>query len=550
MTHVITQSCCNDASCVNVCPVNCIHPGPSESGFAAAEMLFIDPGVCIDCGACLDICPVGAIVADYSLTEKDEAFRELNARFFQSAEAPRYIPRRADRQMPRDPGRREKLLVAIVGSGPAGAFAAEYLLDAGVDIAIDMFERLPVPWGLTRFGVAPDHPKTKQITDIFERLPDDPRLRLVLETEVGRDISVSDLTSAYDAVIFATGALSDRRLGIPGEDLAGSYSATEFASWYNGHPDFAHRSFDFDTERVVVIGNGNVALDVARVLASDIDALRRTDIADHALDVLASSRVQEVVVVGRRGPAEAAFTTPELLGLAASRDFSLQVEPLSDGATARNWAGATKLDILQKLAGKAPKGGRTLRLLFQRSPAEICGEDRVSAIRLVHNRLECGPDGRIVATASGQQDILDTGFVLRSVGYAGAAISGLPFDERRGAVPNVGGRVTDPATNGALPGLFVTGWIRRGPSGSMGSNRSCAREIVTALLEDHLAGKLNQRGPASDRLRQAIARSSGLAHWRAIDRHERAEGQLVRRPRVKLVHRGDMARIGAGEPAP
>ncbi|MGE0804881.1 MAG: FAD-dependent oxidoreductase [Burkholderiaceae bacterium] len=541
--------------------MNCIHPTPSESGFAAAEMLFIDPDACIDCGACLDVCPVGAVVADYDLTEKDEAFRELNARFFQSAEAPRYVARRPDQRLSNDPGGPGKLRVAIVGSGPAGAFAAQYLLDAGVDVpdagvdvlgagtdvAIDMFERLPVPWGLVRFGVAPDHPRTKQIADLFERIADDPRFRLVLDTEIGRDVGLSDLTGVYDAVIFATGALSDRKLEIPGEGLPGSCSATEFASWYNGHPDFADRSFNLDTERIVVVGNGNVALDVARVLASDIDVLRRTDIADHALDALAASRVREVVVIGRRGPAQAAFTTPELLGLAASRDFSLQVELPDDCTASDDWIGATKLDILQRLAGRAPTAGRTLRLLFQRSPIEILGDDRVSAIRLVHNRLERKPDGRLVAMASDQQDILDTGFVLRSVGYAGSAIDGLPFDERRGVVPNIGGRVIDPATHDALPGLYVTGWIRRGPSGSMGSNRTCAREAVAALLDDHRAGKLIRGGAASYRLTEAIAQGSGLAHWRAIDGHERAQGRLARRPRVKLVHRSDMARIGGKE---
>ena len=512
-------------------------------------MLFIDPCACIDCGACLDVCPVGAIVADYDLTEKDEPFRELNASFFQGAEAPRYVPRRMLRPLSRLPGGQGELRVAIVGSGPAGAFAAEHLLQADVDIAIDMFERLPVPWGLARFGVAPDHPKTKQMADHFERIADDPRLRLVLNTELGRDLALEDLTEAYDAVVFATGALADRKLGIPGEDLAGSFSATEFASWYNGHPDFADQTFDLDTERVVVVGNGNVAIDVARVLASDIDVLRRTDMADHALEALAKSRVREVVVLGRRGPAQAAFTLPELLGLASSDDFSLQVELPDDGVSGDDWAGTTKLHILRELSGRAPKAGRTLRLLFQRSPIEIVGDERVSAIRLAHNRLERQPDGRIVAIATEDQEVHRAGVVLRSVGYVGSSIDRLPFDDRRGVIPNIGGRVIDPATREALPGLYVTGWIRRGPSGSMGSNRSCALEAVEALLEDHRAGKLAQTKNASHQLADAMGRSSGLAHWRAIDQHERAQGRLARRPRVKLVHRSDMAKVGGGEVA-
>lgn len=250
-------------------------------------MLFIDPNACIDCGACLDVCPVDAIITDYGLTEKEQAFRDLNASFFQSADAPRYVPRRAELSLSRAPGGMRKLRVAIVGSGPAGVFAASHLLDAGVDVAIDLFERLPVPWGLMRFGVAPDHPHTKQIARLFESFVDDPRVRLILETEIGRDVDLHDLTAAYDGVILATGALSDRKLAIPGEGLAGSCSATEFVGWYNGHPDFANRSFNLDTDRAVVIGNGNVALDVARVLATNVDALRRTDIADHALEALA-----------------------------------------------------------------------------------------------------------------------------------------------------------------------------------------------------------------------------------------------------------------------
>ncbi|WP_326522880.1 FAD-dependent oxidoreductase [Sphingomonas sp.] len=552
MTHVVTQSCCNDASCVTVCPVNCIHPTPDEAGYATAEMLFIDPAACIDCGACLDICPVGAIDADYDLTEENDAFRDLAARFFQGPTAPAYVPRRADRPLSRASQGAGALRVAVIGSGPAGAFATEYLLDSGADVTIDLFERLPVPWGLTRFGVAPDHPRTKQIADIFERIADDPRCRLVLGVEIGRDIALSELEATYDAVIVATGALADRALGIPGEDLRGSHSATEFAGWYNGHPDFADRRFNLDTERAVVIGNGNVALDVARVLASDVDALRHTDIADHALDALAASRVREVVVVGRRGPADAAFTAPELLGLAASRAFSLRVDlpadtaaPLLSGQGPQGWAGAEKAGILHRLARQAPLPGRPLRLVFQRSPVELIGEQTVSAVRFARNRIEVGPDGRAAAVATGEQDLFEAGLVLRSIGYAGSAIAGMPFNDRTRTVPSAGGRVIDPATGDARPKLYVAGWIRRGPSGSMGSNRACARETVAALLDDHRAGRLAAGGPMPESLAATITRSAGLADWRSIDRHERAQGRLAGRPRVKLVDRHAMARIGA-----
>ncbi len=548
MPHVVTQPCCNDASCVPVCPVNCIHPTPSDAGYMGADMLYIDPDVCIDCGACADVCPVGAILPDYDLMGADRAFIDLNASFFRDGAAPRYVPRRAprrldDRRMARDGA----LRVAIVGSGPAGAYAAEALLGTpGLDVAVDMFERLPVPWGLARFGVAPDHAGTRGITAIFERTADDPRFRLVLGVEVGRDIGHLDLRRAYHAVIYATGAAGDRRLGIPGEDLRGSWSAAEFAAWYNGHPDFADRRFDLDTERAVVLGNGNVALDVARILLSDIDALRRTDIADHALAALAESRIREVSVVGRRGPAQAAFTLPELLGLAKSRGFAVQVEmPEAAGLDgfAEHWAGARRLEALGRLASRHPAGGRVLKLLFQRSPVEILGEGSVTGVRFVRNRLDHAADGEILATATDEEDVLDAGMVLRSVGNRGTPIAGLPFDPRRGTVPNTDGRVADSAGGEPAAGTYVTGWIRRGPSGSMGSNRTCAQEAVAALLADMRSGRLPAPAGIPDRLASAIARSGGIGEWRAIDRHERAGGRSSRRPRVKLVDRAEIAKV-------
>lgn len=550
MTHVVTQSCCNDASCVAACPVNCIHPTPAEAGYAQAEMLYIDARVCIDCGACADVCPVGAIVPDYDLAEEDRIYLDLNARFFQSAAAPTYVPQRPPRNTEAVSAGGGKLRIAIVGSGPAGAFAAEDLLNTDeLDVAVDMFERLPVPWGLVRFGVAPDHPKTKEIADLFEQMADDPRFRLLLGIEVGQDIRHSDLQQAYDGVIYATGALSDRKLGIAGEDLSGSCSATEFAAWYNGHPDFADRSFNLDTERAVIIGNGNVSLDVARVLACDVDVLRRTDIADHALEALARSRIREVVVVARRGPAEAAFTTPEFLGLAHSRAFSLDVEmPAAsiDAPASSDWTGAYKLEAIRQASARQAEGGRVLRLLFQRSPAEILGVDRVTGIRLVKNRLLHGPDGRIVAVATGEEETLDAGLILRSVGYRGSPVEELPFDDDGGTIPNVAGRVLDPQSGHTLRGIFVAGWIRRGATGSMGSNRKCAREAVAALLEDHRSGRLIRTGVPSERLATAVARSGGLESWRMLDRHERAHGRLSRRPRVKLVDRTEMARVAFG----
>ncbi|NKQ56747.1 FAD-dependent oxidoreductase [Amycolatopsis sp. K13G38] len=518
MAHVVTQPCCNDASCVPVCPVNCIHPTPDEAEYARSEMLYIDPETCIDCGACVEVCPVDAIVPDYDLTDDNVRFSEINARYFEDPAHRDYSPDPADVAKPRiettEPG---PLRVAIVGSGPAACYAAEELLTRrGLDVEIHMFERLPVPWGLVRFGVAPDHQSTKAVTKAFGRTMTRKGLHVHLNVEVGTHVTHEELLAHHHAVLYAVGAPRDRRLGVPGEDLPGSHPATEFVAWYNGHPEFAGTAFDLSAERAVVVGNGNVALDVARVLAADVDDLARTDIADHALEALAASRIREVVVLGRRGPHEAAYTVPELLGLST---FDVVAEY-------GEAAGSLKAELVRELAGRPRRAKKQIVLRYLSSPREVLGQDRVRGLRVVRNELV---DGKAVAT--GETGDIECGLVLRSIGYRGAPLPGLPFDETRGILPNDGGRVR--------AGVYAAGWIKRGPSGVVGTNKKCAEDTVAALLEDYLNGRLTAPPTDAGEVDDLIAGRQPLAldynGWKAIDAHEREAGRAQHRPRVKLV---------------
>ncbi|MFD7880558.1 4Fe-4S binding protein, partial [Streptomyces sp. NPDC059766] len=378
MTHVIAQSCCNDAACVPVCPVNCIHPTPDEPDYATAEMLYIDPAGCIDCGACIEVCPVGAIHPDYDLPADQALFGGWNAAFYQ--DRPADDPKPAPKAPRTVPATAEPLGVAIVGSGPSGFYAAAELLGMrGLDVRVDMFERLPVPGGLVRYGIAPDHQQTKGVFGSFSRTMINRKFRLFANTEVGRDISHAELAERYHAVIYAVGAPDDRRLSIPGEELPGSHSAAEFVAWYNGHPDHRDHAFDLDTERAVIIGNGNVALDVARILLGDAERLRSTDIADHALDALRRSRIKEVVLIGRRGPQDAAFSSAELLGLRHLSDVDVRIAT-PECRPSLEYAGAdlapmtrAKLALLDELDARTGKQPKAARLAFLRSPVEVLG---------------------------------------------------------------------------------------------------------------------------------------------------------------------------------
>ena len=445
--------------------------------------------------------------------------------------------------------------VAVIGAGPSGFYAAEQLLDAGFDV--DLFDALATPFGLVRAGVAPDHPKIKSVIRVYEKTAAKDGFRFFGGVELGRDISRDELLERYHAVVYAFGAATDNHLRIPGEDLAGSHPATEFVAWYNGHPDYAHHTFDLSAERAVVIGNGNVALDVARMLVLDPQALNITDTADHALGALDTSSVREVVVLGRRGPAQAAFTTPELRELADIDRLDVVVDPAElaldphSAAWLESAASNTvrrNVDVLRKYAEK-PVTGRSHRMVFQflRSPVEILADERgaVRGVRVVRNRIEVDADGRARAVPTGEEEIIECGLVLRSIGYRGRPVGDVPFDERRGLIPNEQGRVLG-EDGVVLPGEYAVGWIKRGPTGIIGTNRKDATETVARILEDAEAGVLNK--PRLDADWPAFPGQVDWTGWQAIDRHETTAGTPLGRPRVKLVSHAEL--LNASRPAP
>jgi ferredoxin/flavodoxin---NADP+ reductase len=454
--------------------------------------------------------------------------------------------------MSSQPGTTENpLRVAVVGSGPAGFYAAGQLLSSSDPVVtVDVYDRLSTPWGLVRFGVAPDHPKIKSVTRVFEKTAKKPGFRFHGNVEVGKDITHEQLTAAYHAVLYSVGTPSDRKLGIPGEDLPGSESATEFVAWYNGHPDYAEMDYDLSAKRVVVIGNGNVAIDVARMLLLSVDELAVTDTADHAIEALRASQVEEVVVLGRRGPVQAAFTNPELLELADLDLADVLVDPSAleldahsqaaledaDATTKRN------VETLREYAGFTPAGKpRRLRLRFLESPVKIEGNGRVESITIEHNELIAGPDGSLKAAPTGVTETIATELVLRSIGYVGTPLPGVPFDDRRKTILNADGRVLDPETQKPLPGVYTAGWVKRGPSGVIGTNKKCAQQTTDLLLEDFREGNLPEPSSNPDELLDDL-RASGhhvvdYSGWEAIDAHERSLGEPLGRPRVKLVDR-------------
>jgi ferredoxin/flavodoxin---NADP+ reductase len=428
----------------------------------------------------------------------------------------------------------QKLRVAVVGSGPAGFYAAGALLDAQPGFEVDMIERLPTPWGLVRLGVAPDHPKLKSVSRAFERIAEKPGFRFFGNVEVGRDLSHADLVQLYDAVIYAFGAQTDRRLGIPGEELPGSWSATEFVAWYNGHPDYQELPFDLNVERAVVIGNGNVALDVARMLALTPDELAPTDTTDPAIEAIGASTVREIVIVGRRGPAQASWTTQELkeMGELAGADVRVDSAELDD-AEGDDTQTQRNLDVLREFAAREPTGKPVVvRFLFFHSPVAIHGESKVESVELVRNELQ-ERGGRLVAVATDKHETLECGLVFRSVGYRGVGLPDVPFDEQRGTIQNDGGRVT------GAERTYCAGWIKRGPTGIIGTNKKDATDTVARLLEDVGAGRITHNPAATPEAPEALLGERGVnaiiySGWTSIDELERAAGEKLGRPRVKL----------------
>jgi ferredoxin/flavodoxin---NADP+ reductase len=444
------------------------------------------------------------------------------------------------------------LRVAVIGAGPSGFYAAESLLKARDDVSIDLVDRLPTPFGLVRYGVAPDHQKLKSVTKLYERTAQDPRVRFLGNVEFGRDLTADEVRAHYHAVVFAYGAPGDRRLGIPGEDLEGSLSATEFVAWYNGHPDYTDLDPPLDVETAVVVGVGNVAVDVTRILAKTVEELADSDIADHALAALARSTVRDVVVLGRRGPAEAKFTTKELreLGELPHADIvidprDLEVIPESLAAIAGDAIAKKNLEVMREFAARPPgHKRRRIVLRFFASPVELIADEsarRVAGVTVERNRLAVRPDGSLSAVGTGELEHLSAQLVLRSVGYRGARLPGVPFDEREGVIPNVAGRVLDESGGSPVPGCYVVGWIKRGPSGLIGSNKADAMETVATLLADDLPEPVDPRPEAVDELlaTRGVA-VVDYACWSRIDRAELAAGVQSGRVRVKIVSRADL----------
>lgn len=442
------------------------------------------------------------------------------------------------------------LRVAIVGSGPAGMYAAGHLLErmggayidgrlerlADGNVEVDVLDRLPTPWGLIRGGVAPDHPEKKLMAQLYDAIARRPGFRFFGNVEVGRDITAGNLSEWYDAVVYAFGAEGERSLGLPGEQLPGSLPARHLVAWYNGHPDFAELAPPLDSERAVLIGNGNVAMDVARILLKPVDELTHTDIAQHALDALAESRIREVLILGRRGPENAAYNFPELAELGDLPDVSIHVTgaTLDQAGQAPDHETALKLKTLRRLCEEKTDGRRRLEFRFHTSPVALIGAERVESVRVA---------GRSSANAEPVEEDIATGLVVAAIGYRGQAMPGLPFDEPRGVIPSESHRVMNGAT--VLVGNYVTGWIRRGPQGVIGSNKKCARNCVIALMEDARAGRLNRdqtlsADEAAARIRAARAGAVDFQGWRCIDRSEREAGSRSGRPRLKLARSQDL----------
>ncbi|MDL5154910.1 FAD-dependent oxidoreductase [Actinomycetospora termitidis] len=492
MPFAITQSCCVDASCVSACPVNCIHPAPGEPDFGTTDMLYVDPRTCIDCGACAEVCPVDAVFPVENLVGSLREYAGINAEYYADREAPAALagsplfhawdPVRFDRVLPADFPR---LDVAVVGSGPAAMYTVEDLL-LHTTARVTVVDRLREPGGLVRFGVAPDHASTKQVGEHFARYHDHHRVTMRLGVEVGRDVTVEELGHRYDAVVYAVGAAESRDLGIPGEDLPGNLASTTVVGWYNGHPETPADAVDLRGPRVVVVGTGNVALDIARIVAADPDGL--DGVAPAARAALRGSGVREIVLLGRRGPREAAWTRGELLGLLRRDDLEVVVDD-HDPRTAEEIAVATDAETASLLrdvprASAAPESPRRRVVLrFHAVPEEILGTDRVTGVRL----------------AGG--DELDASAVVRAIGHRGRAVPGLPFDPSSGTVPHVEGRVE------GRPGTYVVGWIKRGASGGIGANRADSAETVASLIADGASGVLG-RGASRNPVRRAVRRLS------------------------------------------
>lgn len=445
------------------------------------------------------------------------------------------------------------LRIAVVGSGPSGFYAAEHLhRQDDLVVQVDMFDRLPTPFGLVRGGVAPDHQNIKAVTRVYDKIAQHPEFRFYGNIEFGRELTHEDLRAYYHAVIYAVGARTDKRLGIPKEYLPGSHSASEFVGWYNAHPDFRSLSFDFSGASAIVVGNGNVAMDLARILLVPIDDLRRTDIAEHSLQALANSNIREVTILGRRGPAEAAFTTKELRELGHLPDCDVIVDPADldfEAAPDAAYSKSTQanLDVLREYAQRPSTGARRRVILrFLRSPVEIVGDDRVRGVVVAENELVRSEDGAVRARMTDRSDVLDADLVFRAIGYQGMPLMGIPFDAARGVIPNDHGRVIDPTSGTPVPAEYVVGWIKRGPRGIIGTNKPDSQETVESLLEDLRTGMFDDhvvpdRAVLERLLGERRRDFVSYDDWQMIDMLEQERGREAgERPRVKFSRIEDM----------
>jgi ferredoxin--NADP+ reductase len=448
------------------------------------------------------------------------------------------------------------LRVAVIGSGPAGFYVVQQLFDTSdLTVKCDVFERLPTPFGLVRLGVAPDHQKTKSVVKVYHKLATNSNFRFFGDVEYGKDIFLADLQAHCHCIVFTTGAQADRHMNIPGENLTGSHAATEFVAWYNGHPDYSDRQFDLTHPVAVIVGMGNVSIDVARILVSTTEELKTTDIADYALKTLQNSGVKEVYILGRRGPGQAAFTNPEILELGRMTDAEVRtleheliIDENSQKAASSNAMLRRKLDILQDYAApvKVPKS-RRITLRFLTSPLEVIGDHKgnVKGVRTVRNELSCDKKGRIYSTQTDQSELIEAGLILRSVGYKGKPLIGLPFLDDRGVVPNDHGRVIDPSTGNTIRGVYVSGWIKRGARGVIGTNKGDAKETVANLLVDLRRGAvLSPQNLGSENIENLLSdrkiRYVSYKEWQDIDRLETEMGVSNHRPRVKFTSREEI----------
>ncbi len=451
------------------------------------------------------------------------------------------------------------LCVAIIGSGPSGFYAAEFLQkQSELTVAIDMFDRLPTPFGLVRGGVAPDHQKIKSVTKLYDRIAIKPGFRFFGNVNFGTDINRSDLAKHYHAIIYAVGAQTDRTLGIPGEDLPGSHAATEFVAWYNAHPDFREYEFDLTQETAAVIGIGNVAMDVTRILARSQAELEATDIADYALEALINSKIKTIYVLGRRGPAQAAFTNPEIKELGEMEDANIIVtveeatlDPLSQAYLESGEADRKDIknvEILQDYAKNDSRGKpKQIIMRFLASPVEIIGENRVEAIKIAKNELYQSERGMLRPRVTDAYETIPVGLVFRSVGYRGVALPDVPFYDAWGIIPNRDGRVlTEHETGEQVIGNYVVGWIKRGPSGIIGTNKPDSVATVKALLEDLEHGKLLEPETPSaviELLESRNVRYVTYADWQIIDQIETERGAALGKPRLKFSRVDEMLEV-------